>query len=149
MSLDAGKDRSAPDVSGAAFSNLRRAKSLDRRVTESSMTVSVSADNAHMLIPLFFQTNNGNEWGDKISCSAEPRRSEFLSVVLSTDSSDREAKWCKVCWDPAPGLIRSACGWSVWLTSSCQHPTPTYTHTHTRKAMRTPLPPPPVMIINS
>ncbi|XP_075890566.1 myosin phosphatase Rho-interacting protein isoform X5 [Nelusetta ayraudi] len=38
MSLDAGKDRSAPDVSSSAFSNLRRAKSLDRRATEPSMT---------------------------------------------------------------------------------------------------------------
>ncbi|XP_077358049.1 uncharacterized protein LOC144004603 isoform X2 [Festucalex cinctus] len=38
MSLDAGKDRSVPDVSSSAFANLRRAKSLDRRVTESSMT---------------------------------------------------------------------------------------------------------------
>ncbi|XP_070847513.1 protein outspread isoform X8 [Chaetodon trifascialis] len=38
MSLDAGKDRSAPDVSSSTFANLRRAKSLDRRVTESSMT---------------------------------------------------------------------------------------------------------------
>ncbi|XP_029933131.1 myosin phosphatase Rho-interacting protein isoform X3 [Myripristis murdjan] len=38
LSLDAGKERSAPDVSISTFSNLRRAKSLDRRVTESSMT---------------------------------------------------------------------------------------------------------------
>ncbi|XP_069547615.1 early endosome antigen 1 isoform X6 [Brachyistius frenatus] len=38
MSLDAGKDRSVPDVSSSSFSNLRRAKSLDRRATESSMT---------------------------------------------------------------------------------------------------------------
>ncbi|XP_068610973.1 rootletin [Brachionichthys hirsutus] len=38
MSLDAGKDRSVPDVSGSTVANLRRAKSLDRRVTESSMT---------------------------------------------------------------------------------------------------------------
>ncbi|CAJ1080892.1 LOW QUALITY PROTEIN: early endosome antigen 1 [Xyrichtys novacula] len=38
MSLDAGKDRSVPDVSSSTFANLRRAKSLDRRVTESSMT---------------------------------------------------------------------------------------------------------------
>ncbi|XP_074520172.1 myosin phosphatase Rho-interacting protein isoform X2 [Halichoeres trimaculatus] len=38
MSLDSGKDRSVPDVSSSTFSNLRRAKSLDRRVTESSMT---------------------------------------------------------------------------------------------------------------
>ncbi|XP_059180068.1 uncharacterized protein si:ch73-103b11.2 isoform X2 [Centropristis striata] len=37
-SLDAGKDRSVPDVSSSTFANLRRAKSLDRRVTESSMT---------------------------------------------------------------------------------------------------------------
>lgn len=40
MSLDAGKVRSVPDVSNSTFANLRRAKSLDRRVTESSMTVS-------------------------------------------------------------------------------------------------------------
>lgn len=40
MSLDAGKDRSVPDGSNATFASLRRAKSLDRRVTESSMTVS-------------------------------------------------------------------------------------------------------------
>uniref|UniRef100_UPI003AAC9744 myosin phosphatase Rho-interacting protein isoform X1 n=1 Tax=Centroberyx gerrardi TaxID=166262 RepID=UPI003AAC9744 len=38
MSLDAGKERSVPDVSSSTFANLRRAKSLDRRVTESSMT---------------------------------------------------------------------------------------------------------------
>uniref|UniRef100_H3D5J2 Myosin phosphatase Rho interacting protein n=1 Tax=Tetraodon nigroviridis TaxID=99883 RepID=H3D5J2_TETNG len=38
MSLDAGKDRSVPDVSNSTFANIRRAKSLDRRVTESSMT---------------------------------------------------------------------------------------------------------------
>ncbi|XP_068160787.1 GRIP and coiled-coil domain-containing protein 2 isoform X2 [Antennarius striatus] len=38
MSLDAGKDRSVPDVSSSTVANLRRAKSLDRRVTESSMT---------------------------------------------------------------------------------------------------------------
>ncbi|XP_035521606.1 myosin phosphatase Rho-interacting protein isoform X4 [Morone saxatilis] len=38
MSLDAGKDRAVSDVSSSIFSNLRRAKSLDRRVTESSMT---------------------------------------------------------------------------------------------------------------
>ncbi|XP_041672422.1 COP1-interactive protein 1 isoform X3 [Cheilinus undulatus] len=38
MSLDSVKDRSVPDVSSSAFANLRRAKSLDRRVTESSMT---------------------------------------------------------------------------------------------------------------
>ncbi|XP_067345063.1 myosin phosphatase Rho-interacting protein isoform X11 [Channa argus] len=38
MSLDAGKDRSVPDVSSSTFANLRRAKSLDRRVTESSIT---------------------------------------------------------------------------------------------------------------
>uniref|UniRef100_A0A3B3ZMQ2 PH domain-containing protein n=1 Tax=Periophthalmus magnuspinnatus TaxID=409849 RepID=A0A3B3ZMQ2_9GOBI len=38
LSLDAGKDRSGPDVSNSTYANLRRAKSLDRRVTESSMT---------------------------------------------------------------------------------------------------------------
>ncbi|XP_039990461.1 centromere-associated protein E isoform X2 [Xiphias gladius] len=38
MSLDAGKDCSVPDVSSSTFASLRRAKSLDRRVTESSMT---------------------------------------------------------------------------------------------------------------
>ena len=38
MSLDAEKERRVPDVS-CSF-NFRRAKSLDRRVTESSMTVS-------------------------------------------------------------------------------------------------------------
>ncbi|XP_062234981.1 myosin phosphatase Rho-interacting protein isoform X7 [Platichthys flesus] len=37
-SLDAGTDRSAPSLTSPTFSNLRRAKSLDRRVTESSMT---------------------------------------------------------------------------------------------------------------
>lgn len=41
MSLDTGKDCLAPDVSSSSFANLRRAKSLDRRVTESSMTVSL------------------------------------------------------------------------------------------------------------
>nr|XP_019938722.1 PREDICTED: centrosome-associated protein CEP250-like isoform X5 [Paralichthys olivaceus] len=38
ISLDAGKDRSAPSLTSPTFSNFRRAKSLDRRVTESSMT---------------------------------------------------------------------------------------------------------------
>lgn len=38
--MDAGKDRSVPDVSNSTFANVRRAKSLDRRVTESSVTVS-------------------------------------------------------------------------------------------------------------
>ncbi|XP_076008307.1 myosin phosphatase Rho-interacting protein isoform X2 [Genypterus blacodes] len=38
LSLDAGKERSVPDVSSSTFASLRRAKSLDRRVTESSMT---------------------------------------------------------------------------------------------------------------
>uniref|UniRef100_A0A1A7W8G1 Myosin phosphatase Rho interacting protein n=1 Tax=Iconisemion striatum TaxID=60296 RepID=A0A1A7W8G1_9TELE len=38
MSLDTGRDYLAPDVSSSNFINLRRAKSLDRRVTESSMT---------------------------------------------------------------------------------------------------------------
>uniref|UniRef100_A0A3Q2NQ69 Myosin phosphatase Rho interacting protein n=1 Tax=Fundulus heteroclitus TaxID=8078 RepID=A0A3Q2NQ69_FUNHE len=38
MSLDTGKDCLAPDVSSSNFLNLRRAKSLDRRATESSMT---------------------------------------------------------------------------------------------------------------
>uniref|UniRef100_A0A669C6I1 Myosin phosphatase Rho interacting protein n=1 Tax=Oreochromis niloticus TaxID=8128 RepID=A0A669C6I1_ORENI len=38
MSLDSAKDRSVPDVSSSTLANLRRAKSLDRRVTESSMT---------------------------------------------------------------------------------------------------------------
>ncbi|XP_072311883.1 uncharacterized protein [Eucyclogobius newberryi] len=38
LSLDAGKERSVPDVSNSSYANLRRAKSLDRRVTESSMT---------------------------------------------------------------------------------------------------------------
>ncbi|XP_034425973.1 early endosome antigen 1 isoform X5 [Hippoglossus hippoglossus] len=38
ISLDAGTDRSAPSLTSPTFSNLRRAKSLDRRVTESSMT---------------------------------------------------------------------------------------------------------------
>ncbi|KAM8836342.1 myosin phosphatase Rho-interacting protein isoform 12-T13 [Spinachia spinachia] len=38
ISLDAGKDRSSPDVSSCTYANLRRAKSLDRRVTESAMT---------------------------------------------------------------------------------------------------------------
>ncbi|XP_056285127.1 uncharacterized protein LOC130203218 isoform X2 [Pseudoliparis swirei] len=38
MSLDAGKDRSDPDVSSSTCASLRRAKSLDRRATESSMT---------------------------------------------------------------------------------------------------------------
>uniref|UniRef100_A0A8C5GQZ9 Myosin phosphatase Rho-interacting protein-like n=1 Tax=Gouania willdenowi TaxID=441366 RepID=A0A8C5GQZ9_GOUWI len=37
MSLDSGQDRVVPDVSSSSFTNLRRAKSLDRRVTESSM----------------------------------------------------------------------------------------------------------------
>lgn len=46
MSLDAGKDRSVPDVSSSTFANLRRAKSLDRRVTESSMTVSTDSAGA-------------------------------------------------------------------------------------------------------
>ncbi|XP_077482667.1 uncharacterized protein LOC144093206 isoform X2 [Stigmatopora argus] len=36
-SLDAGKDRSVPNMSGSTIANLRRAKSLDRRVTESAM----------------------------------------------------------------------------------------------------------------
>uniref|UniRef100_A0A8C6L3S2 Myosin phosphatase Rho interacting protein n=1 Tax=Nothobranchius furzeri TaxID=105023 RepID=A0A8C6L3S2_NOTFU len=38
MSLDTGRDYLASDVSNSNFNNLRRAKSLDRRVTESSMT---------------------------------------------------------------------------------------------------------------
>ncbi|KAM4624038.1 myosin phosphatase Rho-interacting protein-like isoform 2-T3 [Polymixia lowei] len=38
MSLDAGKDRSVPDVSSSSLTSFRRAKSLDRRATESSMT---------------------------------------------------------------------------------------------------------------
>ncbi|XP_060951079.1 myosin phosphatase Rho-interacting protein isoform X5 [Limanda limanda] len=38
ISLDAGTDHSAPSLTSPTFSNLRRAKSLDRRVTESSMT---------------------------------------------------------------------------------------------------------------
>uniref|UniRef100_A0AAY5L9J8 PH domain-containing protein n=1 Tax=Esox lucius TaxID=8010 RepID=A0AAY5L9J8_ESOLU len=38
MSLDAGRERSVPDVSCSSIPNFRRAKSLDRRVTESSMT---------------------------------------------------------------------------------------------------------------
>ncbi|XP_008434605.1 myosin phosphatase Rho-interacting protein isoform X3 [Poecilia reticulata] len=38
MSLDTGKDRLAPDVSGSNFLNSRRAKSLDRKASESSMT---------------------------------------------------------------------------------------------------------------
>ncbi|XP_049615023.1 trichohyalin isoform X1 [Syngnathus scovelli] len=37
-SSEAGNERSVPDVSVSTFANLRRAKSLDRRVTESSMT---------------------------------------------------------------------------------------------------------------
>ncbi|XP_077594462.1 uncharacterized protein LOC144211251 [Stigmatopora nigra] len=36
-SLDAGKDHSLPNMSGSTFANIRRAKSLDRRVTESAM----------------------------------------------------------------------------------------------------------------
>ncbi|KAL0984366.1 hypothetical protein UPYG_G00140520 [Umbra pygmaea] len=38
MSLDAARERSFPDVSCSSTTSLRRAKSLDRRVTESSMT---------------------------------------------------------------------------------------------------------------
>ncbi|XP_062330538.1 uncharacterized protein si:ch73-103b11.2 isoform X3 [Osmerus eperlanus] len=38
MSLDAAYQRSIPDVSSSSLLNFRRAKSLDRRVTESSMT---------------------------------------------------------------------------------------------------------------
>ncbi|KAM4716324.1 myosin phosphatase Rho-interacting protein isoform 2-T2 [Anableps anableps] len=38
VSLDTGKDSLAPDVSSSNFLNLRRAKSLDRRASESSMT---------------------------------------------------------------------------------------------------------------
>uniref|UniRef100_A0A3B3DRH5 Myosin phosphatase Rho interacting protein n=1 Tax=Oryzias melastigma TaxID=30732 RepID=A0A3B3DRH5_ORYME len=38
MSLDTGKDCLASEVSSSSFANLRRAKSLDRRITESSMT---------------------------------------------------------------------------------------------------------------
>lgn len=57
MSLDAGKDRSAPDVSGSAFSNLRRAKSLDRRATESSMTVSAYTNNTHISMHIFSNRN--------------------------------------------------------------------------------------------
>ncbi|XP_056153694.1 myosin phosphatase Rho-interacting protein isoform X2 [Lampris incognitus] len=38
LSLDSGKERAVPDVSSSTLSNLRRAKSLDRRVTETSMT---------------------------------------------------------------------------------------------------------------
>lgn len=57
MSLDAGKDRSAPDVSASAFSNLRRAKSLDRRVTESSMTVSAYINNTHISLHIFSNRN--------------------------------------------------------------------------------------------
>ncbi|XP_035257259.1 COP1-interactive protein 1 isoform X2 [Anguilla anguilla] len=37
-SLDAGKERAMPDVSSSSISSYRRAKSLDRRATESSMT---------------------------------------------------------------------------------------------------------------
>ncbi|MEQ2167110.1 hypothetical protein GOODEAATRI_000785, partial [Goodea atripinnis] len=40
VSLDTGKDCSVPHVSSSNFLNLRRAKSLDRRATESSMTPS-------------------------------------------------------------------------------------------------------------
>ncbi|KAI1896259.1 hypothetical protein AGOR_G00092960 [Albula goreensis] len=38
LSLDAAKECSMPDVSSSSISNYRRAKSLDRRATESSMT---------------------------------------------------------------------------------------------------------------
>uniref|UniRef100_A0AAR2J327 PH domain-containing protein n=1 Tax=Pygocentrus nattereri TaxID=42514 RepID=A0AAR2J327_PYGNA len=38
LSLDASTARSVPDVSGTTLASYRRAKSLDRRVTESSMT---------------------------------------------------------------------------------------------------------------
>ncbi|KAJ7984547.1 hypothetical protein DPEC_G00355930 [Dallia pectoralis] len=38
LSLDAGRERSVPDVSCSSNPNFRRAKSLDRRVTESCMT---------------------------------------------------------------------------------------------------------------
>lgn len=44
MSLDTGKDCLASEVSSSSFANLRRAKSLDRRITESSMTVSIGED---------------------------------------------------------------------------------------------------------
>ncbi|XP_072535304.1 uncharacterized protein [Salminus brasiliensis] len=38
LSLDASTARSVPDISGTTLASYRRAKSLDRRVTESSMT---------------------------------------------------------------------------------------------------------------
>lgn len=55
MSLDAGKDHSVPDVSGSTFTTLRRAKSLDRKVTDSSMTV--SGHSALQFLFFFFSSN--------------------------------------------------------------------------------------------
>ncbi|CAL1599273.1 unnamed protein product [Knipowitschia caucasica] len=47
VSLDAGK---VPDISNSTYGNLRRAKSLDRRVTESSMTVSSTPNSIQTLL---------------------------------------------------------------------------------------------------
>lgn len=140
MSLDAGKDRSVPDVSNATFANLRRAKSLDRRVTESSMTVSACS---------VIAIHVGYFW--------------YVHDVMhhSFMLSDTQY-YISVCWPSklhathtlefSYGLV-SECCWgdplSLWLVSwsvcSCQQTPPAQGRRHT--VVHTPVPLP--MIINS
>lgn len=156
MSLDAGKDRSVPDVSSSTFANLRRAKSLDRRVTESSMTVSTATSTRVQAVHYIYSTFQG-----PIKCffmiqgyAKQKRRGKKLNSAFMFEPSP--VKLIRVqsredCWgDPV----------SVWLVSLLKlqlldtpPPPPNLLHhhsnTHSHTFMYTRLPPPPLKIINS
>lgn len=125
MSLDAGKDRSVPDVSNSTYANIRRAKSLDRRVTESSMTVSTCSVIA-MHVRVTFGMCMMSDF-----CAPQLNAIRHTVHQYSTSQSLLPQNLCTTllpfaedCSGSLAGVIRSVCGWSLGQTAAASKPHP-------------------------
>lgn len=125
MSLDAGKDRSVPDVSNSTFTNIRRAKSLDRRVTESSMTVSICSVIAMHVRVTFGMCMMSHFRGPQLhfirhtvhQCSTSQN---LLPPNHCTALLEFAEDWSK----SLAGVIHSICGWSLGQIAAASKPHP-------------------------
>lgn len=123
MSLDAGKDRSVPYVSNSTFANIRRAKSLDRRATESSMTVStwsviamhVGVTFAMCMMSDFCAPQLHVIWHMEHQYSTSQ---SLLLPTLCTKLLEFAEDWS----ESLAGVIHSVCGWSLGQTAAASKP---------------------------
>lgn len=117
MSLDAGNNRSVPDVSNATFANLRRAKSLDRRVTESSMTVSACSVIA-IHVGYFWYVH------DVMHHSFMLHTQYYISVCCPQSFIPLYWSFLMDLSASVAGVIHSVCGWSLGQTAAASKPHP-------------------------